>query len=58
VREYAEVLRVTPKTLRAWALEGRIARPIRVGRRMVFLLQDVEAHLASQGAAAAQGVGA
>ena len=41
VKEVAEVLRVTPKTIRTWCREGKM-RAIRIGKEYKILRDDLE----------------
>jgi excisionase family DNA binding protein len=46
VKEAAEVLGLSPFTLRTWILHRRI-RHVRLGRRVLFRKADLERHIAA-----------
>jgi excisionase family DNA binding protein len=41
VRQVAEILDLHPKTVYAWAADGRLPAPIRLGRKVMFDLDDI-----------------
>ncbi len=47
LEEAAERIRVSPRTLYAWREAGRGPRGSRVGRRILFLAQDVDSWVLS-----------
>jgi excisionase family DNA binding protein len=48
-RELARMLKVSPRTLRAWRVEGTGPRWLKIGRGVRYRRRDVEQWLAEQG---------
>jgi excisionase family DNA binding protein len=44
--EVARRLEVTGQTVRRWRAEGRLPKPIQIGRKLLFRAGDIDAHLA------------
>lgn len=47
--DLCELFHVTPHTIWKWSREGRLPRPVKVGRSFLWRASDVHAYLASLG---------